>query len=337
MNYIQVSKLNTVRDGNNIFDEFIDHSINGTIFHKQKFLAYHGDDKFVDNSLLFYSKNKLIAVFPAVKLRTKENQLILKSHAGSSYGGLILCDIIGISDTFLLIESLICYAKENNFNAIEFRLSEKIFYKKNLDTLDFCLLHKGFFREAEELSNAVDLKQFKNLNFDDYLNSFSNNSKNKVLRNYRVAQKYFLTSGFSSLESEVVEFYTILEKTLQKFKVTPVHSLPEIFTLLQTCSEIRLFIVKYENKIIAGQFVFDVNSQGSHMFYNALDYDYKHTRAANFGMVNLIYQLTKENKKYYNLGISTENSGKIINYGLFDFKESFNSEGVIRTYWKKQL
>ena len=347
MSKISISKLDilnkiTKNDLTIEFDKFIDNSINGTIFHKKAFLNYHPIVRFEDNTLLFYKKGTLIAVFPAAKMINKDNgKTTLKSHPGSSYGGLVIDRTMGIEDTFDLIDSLTNYAKTEDFDYIEFRLPEKIFYNSNLDTIDFCLLNRGYYREAEELSNCIELTQFKGLDFESFVSKFKSDSifssNNKVDRNYRHSLPYGLTANFSNDNQDIEQFYDVLAKTLTKFSTKPVHSLEELKTILNTFPDTHIFVVKHNDKVIAGQFLLKVNQNGYHMFYNAMDYDYQNMRPANYGMLHLIYKLAQKGEKYYNLGISTEKGGKFINYGLFDFKESFNSEGVIRTYWKKEL
>lgn len=347
MSKISISKFDTlkIKTKNDLtieFDKFIDNSINGTIFHKKAFLNYHPIDRFEDNTLLFYKKWTLIAVFPAAKMTNKENgKTTLKSHPGSSYGGLVIDRTMGIEDTFDLIDSLTNYAKNEGFDYIEFRLPEKIFYNSNLDTIDFCLLNRGYYREAEELSNCIVLSQFKGLDFETFVSKFKSNSifssKNKVDRNYRHSLNYDLSAEFATNPKDIEQFYNVLTKTLTKFDTKPVHSLDELNKILTTFNETHIFVVKHNDIVIAGQFLLKVNQNGYHMFYNAMDYDYQNMRPANFGMLHLIYKLAQKGEKYYNLGISTEKGGKVINYGLFDFKESFNSEGIIRTYWKKEL
>ena len=44
------------------WDDFVEHSNNGTIFHKQKFLSYHINRRFDDFSLIFKKRGKIIAV-----------------------------------------------------------------------------------------------------------------------------------------------------------------------------------------------------------------------------------------------------------------------------------
>ena len=75
------------------WDCFIANSRNGTFLFFRNYMDYHSD-RFIDNSLLFRYKGKLIAVLPA----NREGD-VLWSHQGLTYGGLVL-SIITIRQIF---------------------------------------------------------------------------------------------------------------------------------------------------------------------------------------------------------------------------------------------
>jgi len=56
------------------WDEFINNSDNGTIFHKRKFFSYHPAGRFSDNSLVITKSNKIIALFPAALIQGKKKR-----------------------------------------------------------------------------------------------------------------------------------------------------------------------------------------------------------------------------------------------------------------------
>lgn len=62
------------------WEEFVNDSSNGTIFHTRRFLSYHAADKFRDNSLLFFDEKKLIAVFPAIDIKTRRSKGIMVAY-----------------------------------------------------------------------------------------------------------------------------------------------------------------------------------------------------------------------------------------------------------------
>ena len=47
------------------WDDFVNKSNNGTMFHTRRFLGYHSEHKFHDHSLIFKKKEKVISVLPA--------------------------------------------------------------------------------------------------------------------------------------------------------------------------------------------------------------------------------------------------------------------------------
>ena len=98
-----------------LFDNFVNNSINGTIFHEQRFISYHGKNKFQDSSLLIYENEKLIAVFPAA-LIIKNNTTILKSHPGTSYGGLVINENLPFEKISNIYNSIESFCLKNNIN-----------------------------------------------------------------------------------------------------------------------------------------------------------------------------------------------------------------------------
>ena len=69
----------------------------------------------------------------------------------------------------------------------------------------------------------------------------------------------------------------------------------------------------------------------------ALDYNFSKLKPIHFGIYKLKRYLADMSYSYLNYGISTEDSGRYVNESLLSFKESFNGQGIIRTYWKKEL
>ena len=51
---IVVNKFNQIDE--KAWDNFVEQSSNGTLFHKRKFLNYHPPNRFIDHSLIFEKK-----------------------------------------------------------------------------------------------------------------------------------------------------------------------------------------------------------------------------------------------------------------------------------------
>lgn len=320
-----------------LYESFVENSINGTIFHERKFISYHPEERFDDCSLLFFRGEKLVAVFPAAIIQ-KENIKILKSHPGTSYGGLIIKENLSYSFTNSLFEKLEEYCIKNNINFIEFRHSPRIFLKNPLDQIEFVLINRGYIREAEELATCYDLSQIKYLTQSQYINYYNNNTNTKARQNIKKAISHKLNFKIINNKNEISTYYNILENNLKKYNTKPVHSLEEIIKLFSLYPErVKIVVAELNGKILGGFLIFNINSIGWHIFYSALDYNYIEYKPIHFCLFMLKKYLSEMSYKYLNYGISTENSGKYINESLLSFKESFNGIGVIRTYWQKEI
>ncbi|MCW2483331.1 GNAT family N-acetyltransferase, partial [Candidatus Symbiopectobacterium sp. NZEC135] len=78
---MQLSKLTEVNFCD--WDKVVDSSKNGVFLFKIDFFKYH-EEKFNDESLIIYKKNKPVAIFPANGISD-----VLYTHSGLTYGGLV--------------------------------------------------------------------------------------------------------------------------------------------------------------------------------------------------------------------------------------------------------
>lgn len=306
---MQIIKYN--ENSQNIWDEFVKNSKNGTIFHTRKFLSYHPKDRFKDASILIYKKNKLIGVFPAVEF---ENKII--SHRGSTYGGLVVSKKNRLNDSLEMWENIINYYKKT----IEFRKSEYIFDIYPSDEVIFAAKKLGFTEIADELSTCLDLEYVK-----------LSERRKRAIKKCKNLKIVFDDIDYKS-------YYEILKNNLLKHNATPTHTLEEMKKLKSLLPNNYFLISIYlENKMIAGIWLVLANTKTAHTFYIAQDYEYTELQPLSCIVKYIIEFLKSKKFKYLNFGISTENMGKIINKGLFEFKESFGGFGVSRYYFRREI
>jgi len=318
------------------WQDFVRMSVNGTLFHEQKFLSYHDEGKFEDCSLMIYKKDELIAVFPAAVLQRGDKR-VLKSHPGTSYGGAIFSTLAKLKEVMAVQSAIEEYAKANGISRVEFRQAPKIFVEMPFDQLDFSLVQLGYEREDQELSTCYPLLEYRDIPIEDMVKLFENDGRNKVRKNVRKAIRAGLE--FRELDnSEIEKYYDILLDNLVRHDAKPAHSLADIKKLKELYPErVRLYGVFVDGDMAAGYLIFNINSIGWHVFYGSMNYKYQVERPTTFGLFMLLKVLADKGYEYLNMGISTEDGGKIVNWGLLDFKESFNGTGIIRTYWSKDL
>jgi len=293
-----------------IWDEFIKNSKNGNIFHTRKFLSYH-KDRFIDKSILIYKKNRLLGVFPAAKFKDK-----IISHRGSTYGGLIVRKDNKLNDTLNIWQEIKNYYKKS----IEYRKNEYIFDIYPSEEVEFAAKKIGFREIYEELSTCIDL---------DFI---------KLSERRKRAYKKCKDLKIKFDDMDYKSYYEILETNLIKHNSTPTHLLEEM-QLLKTLLPKNYFLVTIylDNIMIAGIWLVLANSKTAHTFYIAQNYEYSNFQPLTCIVLKIIEFLQKNNFKYLNFGISTENQGKFINSGLFEFKESFGGFGVSRKYLRLEV
>ena len=69
-----------------VWDDFVEMSKNGTFLLKRDYMEYHAD-RFPDHSYLFLDDNGSVAALLPATLREGN---VLSSHAGLTYGGLVM-------------------------------------------------------------------------------------------------------------------------------------------------------------------------------------------------------------------------------------------------------
>jgi hypothetical protein len=309
-----------------IWDNFVYNSRNGTLLHTQKFLSYHGkkSDE-VDHSLLFKYNNETVAVFPAVYRFPKDCSAdTLFSHQGSSFGGVVLGYNIGLEATDNIVQNIVDYAIENDFKVVAMRLPPRIYHKLPSDELDHSLLRNSFYVSAFDLSCVITLDH------QIYLNETN-------ARSTRKSHGLDLHIDWNSVEWE--KYWDILKVNLSsKYNTKPTHTLDEILRLKNMFPQkIKLITCKAENTILCGIVIFITSDEVFEVFYIAQNYDFQEYRSLNFLLHSVINWGIDNHFKYMNLGLTTEDGGGTVNWGILKFKEGFGSHGVIRRTYRRDL
>jgi len=295
------------------------------MFHTRKFLSYHPPERFKDHSLLVKEKNRIVAVFPAA-LRVVEDENVLVSHPGASFGGFVCSEDLSIAMAFRLVEGLLDHCNSHKFDRIDVTLPPMIYLARPSNYLDFALYKHGFEYRKREISSIIPL----DFGVDDILKNFKPES--------RTASRKSQKLGVKIRESDdIASFYPILERNLgMRHQVNPTHTLPELQQLQKLFPErIRHFGAFLDDKMIAGVTNFLCNDRVVLAFYISHDEDYQKYRPVNYLFHEIISWSIRNNFKFLDYGIFTVNEDP--NWGLGKFKESFGARGVFRDSLYKQL
>lgn len=302
----------------NEWEDFIQSSNNGTIFHTRKFLSYHPAVRFKDCSLLFKDKNKIISVIPAAQIK-REDSVTFISHQGASYGGFVYKDSLSIRHAFELTEKLIDYCSNNKFEKIIITHSPFVYQKRYNNYIDFAFMKNGFQYLKREVSSIVSL----DVKEDEVLNLFKSESRTAVRKSEKMGVVIKESDDFD-------DYYKILKNNLaMRHNVNPAHSLNELIKLKKLFPEkIQLVGAYLKNKMIAGVVNFFCNEKVVLVFYISNDMEYQQYRAVNYLFFSIIKDAVRRGLSYLDFGLFTVNMDP--NWGLGKFKENFGARGILR-------
>jgi len=307
------------------WDNFVDSSDNGTIFHTQKFLGYHPKGRFSNDSIVIYKSNKPLALLPATVVM-REGRRVLSSHGGASYGSFVYKKDLNFQEAHQMVDILQEYAKELKADAIQMTPPPIIYQSKYSNYIDFALIRSGFGYSKREISSVVQLDVAK----EDLLSTYRPEA--------RTALKKAVKGGVEIAECDKFEeYYEILKKNLKmRHNVNPTHTLEELKKIKSLFpAKVRLWGAFLGEKLIAGVCNFKANEKVVLAFYISHDENYQEYRAVNLLFYEIMNRSRDEGFKFLDFGIFTVNMDP--NWGLGRFKENFGARGIFRDYFYKEL
>jgi len=309
---IEIKKYYT--DNKTDWNNFIDSSKNGTFMLKRDYMEYHSD-RFKDFSIMFYEKNNLIAVMPA-SIHGKE----IISHGGLTYGGIISGLDMTTEKMLNIFESLLIYLKKQNIKNLIYKRVPHIYYTYPSDEDLYALFINNGKIIRRDISTSI---------YIDNKIGFSNRRKRNIKKSLQSKLEVVRSYDFE-------QYIELVNYVLNKYhNVKAVHSGFELKNLSKKFpNEIKLYIAKdSNNEMYAGVIIFDTK-QTVHAQYIANSDKGRAVGALDIIFDFLINKYSIENKKkYFDFGISNENSGKFLNIGLIQQKQEFGGRGIIHDFY----
>ncbi len=315
MSLFKVSSLK--QNKSHQWDEFVEKSNEGTIFHRLDFLAYH-NDKFKENEhhLTIYKGKSLFGVMP-LSIFIDDGRRIAKSPYGASYGGPLYARMLNYADSRDIVATMLNYLHEIQVNKLYMTLPISCCYKRYSETFRFALMEQGFQCINRDISSVVCLDQTLSLSAE-----MSSRARNMA----RKARK----GGIEVMShADLVDFWTVMDITFQKHGTRPTHSKEEFIRLHGKFPE-RVYadVAYFDGKPVAGVGYFVVNSRVNSSFYLCQDPDYQHTQALSLLIYEGIMASQTQRFAWFDFGTSSVNMQGREN--IFRFKESFGAVGVFR-------
>ncbi len=299
-----------------LWDEFVESAKNSLFMHKREFMEYHSN-RFCDNSLLFFNeRDELLALLPA-----NIDGNILYSHGGLTFGGFLTGEKMKQPKMIVCFDCLKQYMKDNGIQGLIYKSIPYIYYSFPAEEDIYALFKNNAKLIKTEPSSVIELN--KNIKFSKGRKS----QISKALREGVIVENSMDFENFINFENSVLE---------TRHHTKAVHSAKELEYLYSKFPEnIRLVTAIYKGEMIAGALLF-VYENLVHTQYLASSEKGRELGALDLVISELINEY-KNNKKYFDFGISTENSGLYLNEGLISQKEGFGARTIVYNTYKLEL
>lgn len=309
------------------WDCFVENSINGTLFHKRKFLNYHQDKFFNKEQFKVITKgDDVIAQFCYLRDIDTAGRTVALSPYGASLGGIILKKIPSYLQSKNIVSTLIKHLNDENIDYCRITLPPSICSALPLDVFMFSFLESGF-----KISN-MDISSVVNLSIDAVEYSISSRARN----NFRQARKK--SDIIIKHRSHITDFMETLEETYAQHGVDPTHSYEDLLYLTKNLSEdIFVDVAYFQGKPAAGICYFKLNDRVLSSFYLTQTKYGRENHCLTLLIVEGLKRAKEQNYKWFDFGTSSINMKAREN--IFLFKESFSLLGVFRQSltWQKDI
>ncbi len=297
-----------------LWDTFVENSNNGTLFHRQGFLRYHGEAMApAFQHLLFYQGEELVALLPAGL-----SEGSLHSPTGSSYGGFVTAGN-NHAVYVALVDALLGFALEQSLSSIKITPAPFPYQSIPDAGLEFALLRKSFTLTNRDLCQIIDIRALAG---QDPLSTYSYASSKQVRKAMRSEIKVKTSPDLGA-------FHAILTANRGRHNAVPTHSLTQLERLSRLVPDaFHLFGAYQEEELIAGMLCFAANPKVLLNFYSCHREEFSGTGSANLLIHHGIDWARQRGFHYYDFGTSSIRMQP--NDGLIRFKESFGGGSIMR-------
>jgi Acetyltransferase (GNAT) domain len=286
---------------------FIALAENATFMFHRDFMGYHAD-RFADHSLLIFDQDELVAVFPANEVGRE-----IWSHQGLSYGGLVIYPSLAPADRLACLRLVVAHCQKAGFAKLIYKSLPSFYWATSGAAAQEAqwLGELGATLVRQDRNTIVDLGQ--PLHFQ--------------VRRRRGSKKAERAGVLLGPSDDYAGFWQqILVPTLHtRHGIAPVHT-PREMARLAHCfpQHISLQVAQYQGQPVAGTVIF-VHGQVVHAQYIAASPLGRELGALDLLFAHLLAQYATTHR-WFSFGISTYDSGRQLNQGLYDWKMGFGGQ-----------
>jgi hypothetical protein len=299
------------------WDEDVERSVNGTLFHLRRFLAYHGE-RFSgqERFLLVLDGDGLLAQIP-VAIADEPGGRWLRSPYGASYGGFAFQRYPTWSQARRAVGALLEWCEAESVTRVTLTPPIGACADLPLDIVSFALLHHGFRSSARDVSSVVALDG--ELGIEELVASRARNTARKAEREgVRVHER-----------ADLDDFWSVMDATFERHGTQPTHTLEDFSRLARTVPDrVNVDVAYHDDVPVAGVAYFVVNRLVSSSFYLAQRPDQRELGGLTLCLMRGLARARSEGYRWFDFGTSTASMEPREN--VFRFKEQFACAGQFR-------
>lgn len=292
-----------------MWDRFVEESKNGTFLLKRDYMEYHSD-RFPDHSYMFHDgAGHLVALLPATR-----NGEILSSHAGLTYGGLVLGTKTDGALPLSLMEILREELQHEGVKELIYKPVPHIYHRQGAEEDLYALFRFGATLKVRNLATVINLR--------DPISS-SRLGKRALKRRRKGGIEVNEVSSADPFWNIIVEDRKIRHNT------RPIHTGEELNYLKSLFPDnIRFFTASSQGDRLLGGAVIYLDRGVIHLQYAACTQEGKDLYATDVIYHSLIHELLPGNN-YFDFGTSNEDGGRYLNEGMVRHKEEFGGRSIV--------
>lgn len=290
-----------------LWDDAVRAARNGVFLFQRDYMDYHAD-RFEDCSLLFVDADERIrAILPA-----NRQDGVLHSHAGLTFGGLLLAPATGQQQVLDIFECLLDSLPLLEVSELRYKCIPAIYHARPCEEDRYALFRFGAERYRCDPSSCLAPAGL--------------DLSSRRRRGLGKARKQDLEVRESA---DWHGFWSVLRENLaSRHETAPVHSESEIELLASRFPQaIRLFGCFSGERWLAGSVVYD-SGQVAHAQYIASTAQGRESGALDLLFATLISDVFVR-RPWFDFGISSEAQGLRLNGGLIGFKEGFGAHTIV--------
>ncbi|MEW5709899.1 MAG: GNAT family N-acetyltransferase [Pseudomonadota bacterium] len=299
------------------WDAFCAIAHQATFLHTRRFLSYHGN-RFQDLSLILEDGGRWVGLFPAA-LHPEDARCVV-SHPGITYGGLLHAGALRGERAVEAFAAIRDYFAAHGYSRLVYKSVPTFYHTTPAQDDLYALFRLGAARVRCDLSCAIDLAR-----------------RLPPSERRRRGQRKALRSGVEIREGSgflPALWEVVMDNLQRKHRVSPVHTVAEITLLAERFPDnIRCVVALCAGELVAGTVIFSTMLADHAQYIASSERGYE-VAALDAVFEHCIANAINNGKRWFDFGISTENSGLVLNEGLYRFKSEFGGGGVIHEFFE---